>query len=62
MQRDYFLNLTAELKQTAGYLYMATEIVASGLGVGKASAQRPEHTYKYVRIASTARPRTRIAE
>ena len=25
-------------------LYIATEIVASGLGVGEASAQRPEHT------------------
>src|SRR5450759_1430952 len=42
--------------------YIATEIVASGLGVGEDSAQRPEHTQQYVRIASTARPRSRIAQ
>ena len=43
-------------------LYIATEIVASGLMVGEASAQQPEHTQQYVRIASTARPRPQIAQ
>ncbi len=43
-------------------LYMATEIVASGSVVGEAGAQRPEHTRQYVRSASTARPRHRIAQ
>ncbi len=51
-------------KDSAGYfvasvpaLYIATEVVASGSGVGEAGAQRPEHTQQYVRSASTARPR-----
>ena len=46
-------------------LYTATEIVASGLWVGEASAQRPEHTHQFTatrpRSASTARPRPRVA-
>jgi len=45
-----------------GFLYTATEIVASGFGAGEAGAQRPEHTQQYVRSASTARPRPRVAQ
>jgi len=41
---------------------MATEIVASGYGVGEAGAQRPEHTLQYVRSASTARPCSEVAQ
>src|SRR4030067_1993461 len=37
-------------------LYIATEIVASGFGVGEAGAQLPEHTQQYVRSARPPDP------
>jgi len=49
------------IKTAYWVLYIATEIVASGFGVGEAGAQRPEHTHQYVRSASTARPRLGVA-
>src|SRR2546430_1962506 len=48
--------------ETGRLLYIATEIVASGSQARSAGAQRPQRTWKYVRIASTARPRLRVAQ
>src|SRR4030067_11861 len=68
--------LPGTARKSGVILYIATEIVASGFGVGEAwpfdsagkkhqlsrwSAQRPEHTHQYVRSASTTRPRPRVA-
>jgi len=54
-----------ERNESGTELYIATEIVASGFGVGEAGAQRPEHTHQFTatrpRSASTARPRSGVA-
>ena len=56
------MTLEAGIAQRLKFLYMATEIVASGFGVGEAGAQCPEHTQQYVRSTSTVRLRSRVAQ